>query len=222
MTMKTETKLIATEKMSVKEIRENGNTAQKYAVGIFDADYNGILEGNEVKLFNNCQFSYDEKSGQLRIYDNQIKKNGQGGQIVITPFPHEYIKNNNDVFGPEYYSCDIVKGDMISYGRCKYGQDFWGNKHFHVYSSDRGPCTMSSFDKIEVTPDYQSGKHKVTTKGITQSHIYKLGKKIEKGMKVIENGLDKAMDRFFKYSRENQIQQMKDDNNPNLGGFRSY
>ena len=50
---------------------------KKYAVGIFDADDNGILEGNEVSLFNNCQFSYDKNNGQLRIYDNQIRKNGK-------------------------------------------------------------------------------------------------------------------------------------------------
>ena len=35
MTMQTETKLIATEKMSVKEIRKNGNTAQKICCWYF-------------------------------------------------------------------------------------------------------------------------------------------------------------------------------------------
>ncbi len=212
MPIKTEHKLIATEKMSVKEIRKNGNTAQKYAVGIFDADDNGILEGNEVNLFNNCQFSYDKKSGQLRIYDNQIRKNGKGGQIVINPYTHEHGVDKYLNVGCEtgYYCDDVIKGDMESYGNYKYKQDLFGNRLFYNEGANRGPYTLSSFDKIEVTPDYRIGDDKISTKGITEPFVYRLGKK----MKVIENGLNKAGKWWYEHSREYEIQQMKDRNNP--------
>lgn len=208
MAMQTETKLIATEKMSVKVIRENGNTAQKYAVEIFDADNNGILEGREVSLFNNCQFSYDKKSGQLRIYDNQIRKNGQGGQIVINPYTHEHgvDKYLNEGCETGYYSDNVKKGNMESYGNYKYEQDSFGNKHFYKYGSNRSPYTLSSFDKIEVTPDYQTGHDKISTKGITEPFVHRLSKGIKKG-------IEKFAKYCYEHSREYEIQQMKDRNN---------
>ena len=217
MTMQTETKLIATEKMSVKEIRKNGNTAQKYAVGIFDADDNGILEGNEVSLFNNCQFSYDKNNGQLRIYDNQIRKNGKGGQIVINPYTHEHGVDRSLNVGCEtgYYFEDVIKGDMESYGNYKYKQDLFGNRLFYNIGASRGPYILSSFDKIEVTPDYQIGNDKISTKGISEPFVHRLSKGIKKG-------IEKCAKYCYEHSREYEIQQMKDQNNPNLGGFCSY
>ena len=183
MTMQTETKLIATEKMSVKEIRKNGNTAQKYAVGIFDADDNGILEGNEVSLFNNCQFSYDKNNGQLRIYDNQIRKNGKGGQIVINPYTHEHGVDRYLNVGCEtgYYGDDVIKGDMESYGHYKYKQGLFGYRLFYNIGASRDPYILSSFDKIEVTPDYRIGNDKISIK-IPESFVDRLSKGIKKGI----------------------------------------
>lgn len=95
---------------------------------------------------------------------------------------------------------------MESYGNYKYEQDSFGNKHFYKYGSNRSPYTLSSFDKIEVTPDYQTGNDKISTKGISEPFVHRLSKGIKKG-------IEKFAKYCYEHSREYEIQQMKDRNN---------
>ena len=175
MVLKNEAKLTITEGMTVKYIKQHGSSAQKLIANLFDTDDSGDFKGNEVKLFNNCDFSL--KSDELVINDKELQAKGYGGVITM------YIdKGSNSIPGIK----DGVK--------FKYGIDEKGYRHIgrtddyninHVITEgpvvlfseperhDCFPCYHHSyigFDNVDC--GYAYGDFKITNGEKPQPPIY--------------------------------------------------
>ena len=176
-----EKKFVAKEGTTINDVRKYGSTGQQYAVGIFDVDYDGKLNGNEVELFNSCNFKYDKSNGQLTIYDNQVKNNGKNGTIIINAY------DNSDYYG------DVVKDDMSSYDVLLYEMDCTGNRRLsdRVNNSCRKTPWLSGFDKIEFHQGKTNrfditGKQESFWGKIKNTHNSYINKQNEQNRKEIE------------------------------------
>lgn len=75
-------KLEVKAEMTVKELQEKGNAAQKQAAIIFDYNGDGKYDALEAFDFNHTRITADTKMGEIRLYDKDAPKNAKPDKTV--------------------------------------------------------------------------------------------------------------------------------------------
>ena len=75
-------KLEVKAEMTVKELQEKGNAAQKQAAIIFDYNGDGKYDAYEAWDFNHTRITADTKMGEIRLYDKDAPKNAKPDKTV--------------------------------------------------------------------------------------------------------------------------------------------
>lgn len=70
------------EGMTVQQLQEKGNAAQKQAATIFDYNGDGKYDAYEALDFNNTRITADTKMGEIRLYDKDAPKNAKPDKTV--------------------------------------------------------------------------------------------------------------------------------------------
>lgn len=68
--------------MTVQQLQEKGNAAQKQAATIFDYNGDGKYDAYEALDFNHTRITADTKMGEIRLYDKDAPKNAKPDKIV--------------------------------------------------------------------------------------------------------------------------------------------
>ena len=75
-------KLEVKEGMTVQQLQEKGNPAQKQAATIFDYNGDGKYDAYEALDFNHTRITADTKMGEIRLYDKDAPKNAKPDKTV--------------------------------------------------------------------------------------------------------------------------------------------
>lgn len=75
-------KLEVKEGMTVQQLQEKGNPAQKQAATIFDYNGDGKYDAYEALDFNHTRITADTKMGEIRLYDKDAPKNAKPNKTV--------------------------------------------------------------------------------------------------------------------------------------------
>lgn len=75
-------KLEVKEGMTVQQLQEKGNPAQKQAATIFDYNGDGKYDAYEALDFNHTRITADTKMGEIRLYDKNAPKNAKPDKTV--------------------------------------------------------------------------------------------------------------------------------------------
>ena len=75
-------KLEVKEGMTVRQLQEKGNPAQKQAATIFDYNGDGKYDAYEALDFNHTRITADTKMGEIRLYDKNAPKNAKPDKTV--------------------------------------------------------------------------------------------------------------------------------------------
>lgn len=75
-------KLEVKEGMTVRQLQEKGNPAQKQAATIFDYNGDGKYDAYEALDFNHTRITADTKMGEIRLYDKDAPKNAKPDKTV--------------------------------------------------------------------------------------------------------------------------------------------
>ena len=75
-------KLEVKEGMTVQQLQEKGNAAQKQAATIFDYNGDGKYDAYEALDFNHTRITADTKMGEIRLYDKDAPKNAKPDKTV--------------------------------------------------------------------------------------------------------------------------------------------
>lgn len=70
------------EGMTVQQLQEKGNAAQKQAATIFDYNGDGKYDAYEALDFNHTRITADTKMGEIRLYDKDAPKNAKPDKTV--------------------------------------------------------------------------------------------------------------------------------------------
>ena len=70
------------EGMTVQQLQEKGNPAQKQAATIFDYNGDGKYDAYEALDFNHTRITADTKMGEIRLYDKDAPKNAKPDKTV--------------------------------------------------------------------------------------------------------------------------------------------
>ena len=70
------------EGMTVQQLQEKGNAAQKQAATIFDYNGDGKYDAYEALNFNHTRITADTKMGEIRLYDKDAPKNAKPDKTV--------------------------------------------------------------------------------------------------------------------------------------------
>ena len=70
------------EGMTVQQLQEKGNAAQKQAATIFDYNGDGKYDAYEALDFNHTRITADTKMGEIRLYDKNAPKNAKPDKTV--------------------------------------------------------------------------------------------------------------------------------------------
>lgn len=70
------------EGMTVQQLQEKGNAAQKQAATIFDFNGDGKYDATEACCFNNTRITADTKMGEIRLYAKDAPKNAKPDKTV--------------------------------------------------------------------------------------------------------------------------------------------
>lgn len=88
-------KLEVKEGMTVQQLQEKGNAAQKQAATIFDYNGDGKYDAYEALDFNHTRITADTKMGEIRLYDKDAPKNAKPDKTVkINTEKANYAKRN--------------------------------------------------------------------------------------------------------------------------------
>ena len=68
--------------MTVQQLQEKGNPAQKQAATIFDYNGDGKYDASEAFDFNHTRITADTKMGEIRLYDKDAPKNAKPDKTV--------------------------------------------------------------------------------------------------------------------------------------------
>ena len=68
--------------MTVQQLQEKGNAAQKQAATIFDYNGDGKYDAYEALDFNHTRITADTKMGEIRLYDKDAPKNAKPNKTV--------------------------------------------------------------------------------------------------------------------------------------------
>ena len=75
-------KLEVKQGMTVQQLQEKGNAAQKQAATIFDYNGDGKYDAYEALDFNHTRITADTKMGEIRLYDKDAPKNAKPDKTV--------------------------------------------------------------------------------------------------------------------------------------------
>lgn len=75
-------KLEVKQGMTVQQLQEKGNPAQKQAATIFDYNGDGKYDAYEALDFNHTRITADTKMGEIRLYDKDAPKNAKPDKTV--------------------------------------------------------------------------------------------------------------------------------------------
>ena len=75
-------KLEVKQGMTVQQLQEKGNAAQKQAATIFDYNGDGKYDAYEALDFNHTRITADTKMGEIRLYDKNAPKNAKPDKTV--------------------------------------------------------------------------------------------------------------------------------------------
>ena len=75
-------KLEVKQGMTVQQLQEKGNPAQKQAATIFDYNGDGKYDAYEALAFNHTRITADTKMGEIRLYDKDAPKNAKPDKTV--------------------------------------------------------------------------------------------------------------------------------------------
>ena len=75
-------KLAVKQGMTVQQLQEKGNPAQKQAATIFDYNGDGKYDAYEALDFNHTRITADTKMGEIRLYDKDAPKNAKPDKTV--------------------------------------------------------------------------------------------------------------------------------------------
>ena len=75
-------KLEVKQGMTVQQLQEKGNPAQKQAATIFDYNGDGKYDASEALDFNHTRITADTKMGEIRLYDKDAPKNAKPDKTV--------------------------------------------------------------------------------------------------------------------------------------------